>query len=99
MENGKDITGPYIGEKLEELKAFADSVIVRAEAAYRRRPENKHQIFLEHFRELNGRLAPGAIGPASAAAMPLLQDKQEELAAKLEYDLTGFLFGGFDPEG
>lgn len=96
LETGEDITGRYIAQRLKELEQLADKIIARAEAEYKHNPEKKDRIFVRHFDEIYEKLGQGSIGPATAAAGPLMQDKQERLAEKLDFDLTGFLFGAHE---
>ena len=79
--------------RLQELSVLADSFIEKAESEYKLNRTARNKIFLKYNDLLFEKLGQGSIGPVTAAAGPLLNKKQEELAAKLDFDLTGFLSG------
>ena len=87
-ETGKDITGKYISEKLEELDGIAEEIINRASEEYLNDPARKEEIYEQAYEEIHNRLGMGSIGPATAAAAPLMEEKKRKLARvmNVEYD-------------
>jgi hypothetical protein len=82
-ETGRDITAEHISRRLEELEAVADGIIRRAREIAEAAPERLREIYETAHWEIYERLGVGSIGPATAAAGPLLMDKQWELAEAL----------------
>jgi len=89
-ETGEDITEKVIAERLVELEKIADVMIADAVRKYKDDPSKKDQIFNDYYWVLHYKLGHGSIGPATAAAGPLLYAKQEVLAEKLEVDMEEF---------
>jgi hypothetical protein len=83
---GKDITGEYVREKLKELEIIGNKIIKSALYEYHKSPELKKEIYEKSYDELHQKLGMGSIGPATAAAGPLLNAKKEELASLLEIE-------------
>ncbi len=78
-----EATAAYVARRLRELAVEADDVIASAASAADRSPADLHEIYREAWWELHLRLGDGAIGPATAAAAPLLSEKQSVLATRL----------------
>ncbi len=86
LKTGKDITQEYVSSRLKELEELADKLIYVAVASYRTDPGNKKAIYEQTYWELHEQLGMGSIGPATAAAGPLLEDKKRTLAHNLDID-------------
>lgn len=82
-ETGRDITAEHISRRLEELDAVADGIIRRAREMAEAAPGRLREIYEAAHWEIYERLGVGSIGPATAAAGPLMMDKQWELAEAL----------------
>ena len=82
-ETGRDITAEHISRRLEELEAVADGIIRKAREMAEAAPGRLREIYETAHGEIYERLGVGSIGPATAAAGPLLMDKQWELAEAL----------------
>ncbi len=81
-ETGQDITGQYIREGLEKLKEIGHRLIETAQFLVERHPDWKENIY-EDFRDwLQIVIGQGSLGPATAAAAPLLRSLQEELTGR-----------------
>ena len=80
---GEDITGEYINERLEELKNEAKEIILSAFKRYQEHPEEKKAIYEKTHWKIHDRLGMGSIGPATAAAGPLMDEMKKKLAEKL----------------
>jgi hypothetical protein len=85
-ETGRDITGEYVRGKLEELDKIAEEIILDAVREYRNTPASKHKIYEQACEKIENRLGVGSIGPATAAAAPLMEEKLRALAEALEID-------------
>ena len=72
-------TSSYINDKLKELELVANELIKFAMWRWERNPNKKDNIFKETEEWLTQRIGHGSIGPATAAAEPLLREKLEEL--------------------
>ncbi len=83
-ETGKDITGEYINQRLEELDKIADVMIDKAFQDFRNNHSKKMEIYEETYWQIHEKLGMGSIGPATAAAGPLLENKKQKLAKVLE---------------
>jgi hypothetical protein len=83
-ETGRDITSKYISERLKKLEIIADNIIQLAQEEAEVTPEKVKEIYEWAYWELHNSLGMGSIGPATAAAGPLLSDKQIELADSLD---------------
>ena len=82
-ETGRDITSEHISRRLEELELLADGIIRRALVEAEAAPGRLREIYEAAHWEIYERLGVGSIGPATAAAGPLMMDKQWELAEAL----------------
>ena len=84
LKTGKDITGEYIGRRLKELEELADNMIISAknESKAKNSQETK-EIYEKTYWEIHEKLGMGSIGPATAAAGPLMYEKMEKLANEL----------------
>ena len=79
-------TSSYINDKLKELELVADELIKFAMWRWERNPKKKEIILKETEDWLNQRIGHGSIGPATAAAGPLLREKIEELRILFKKD-------------
>jgi len=84
IPNGEIQSKSYIEEKLEELSLISDELIKFAHWFWRRNPENKDLFLKETEAYLIQRVGHGSIGPATAAAEPLLDKKLKELNSIFE---------------
>ncbi len=84
LETGKDITGEYINQRLEELDKIADMMIDKALQDFRNNQGKKMEIYQEMYWQIHEKLGMGSIGPATAAAGPLMDEKKHKLAKVLE---------------
>jgi hypothetical protein len=75
LETGKDITGEYINQRLEELDKIADVMIDKALQDFRNNQGKKMEIYQEMYWQIHEKLGMGSIGPATAAAGPLWMKK------------------------
>ncbi len=81
-ETGRDITGQYIRDGLQKLEEIGHKLIETAEFLLKRHPDWKDKIY-EDFKDwLHIVVGQGSLGPATAAAGPLLAQMQEELAQR-----------------
>ena len=78
-ETGRDITAEHIAKRLKELEYMADEIISFAVWRWERNKEKKAEIFKETEEYLRERIGCGSIGPATAAAGPLMDAKIAEL--------------------
>ena len=85
---GKDITGEYINRRLKELEIVADEIIRNALNQFKENKEHKVNIYQKAYWEIHKKLGMGSIGPATAAAAPLMEKKKIKLATLLEIDLN-----------
>ncbi len=69
----------YIDNKLMELELIADEIIKFTEWRLQENPKDKAKILKETKQWLSMRIGQGSIGPATAAAGPLLDKKLKEL--------------------
>ena len=83
-KTGKDITGEYINQRLEELDKIADVMIDKAFQDFRNNNSKKMEIYEETYWQIHEKLGMGSIGPATAAAGPLMEEKKQKLAKVLE---------------
>ncbi|MFX0076813.1 MAG: hypothetical protein ACFE96_15320 [Candidatus Hermodarchaeota archaeon] len=88
---GSDITGEYINQRLKELNAIADKIIKSALEEYKMDQANKVKIYQKYFWEIHNNLGMGSIGPATAAAGPLMERKKKTLAKKLNIESEDLL--------
>ena len=80
---GKDITAEHIHERLIELEKVANEIILNAIEEFKGNSEKKQTVYEKFYWELHQKLGVGSIGPATAAAGPLMYSKMDELANKL----------------
>jgi len=83
LVTGEDITARYISKRLGELEALANTLIESAVEELTRDPANRNEIYERYESEMHERIGTGSIGPATAAAGPLLNAKKYELAQRL----------------
>lgn len=81
---GRDITGEYINNRLKELEQIADEIIRHAIIEYKNDKSKKNNIYQKAYWEIHDKLGMGSIGPATAAAGPLMEKKLRKLAIVLE---------------
>ena len=81
---GRDITGEYISNRLKELEKIADKIITQAKQEFESNKSNRKNIYKKAYWEIHEKLGMGSIGPATAAAGPLMEKKWQELACVLE---------------
>ncbi|MFX1237868.1 MAG: hypothetical protein ACFFAS_05165 [Promethearchaeota archaeon] len=80
---GKDITEGYIRERLKELSIIADQIIDFAIKEHNSKLAESFKIYQDAYWQIHQKLGMGSIGPATAAAGPLMNEKKKELARKL----------------
>jgi hypothetical protein len=80
LKTGRDITGEYITQRLRELETLADKIIHKAASDAETDPESKRKIYETTYWEIHERLGSGSIGPATAVAYGLMEEKKEKLA-------------------
>ena len=85
-ETGRDITGEVISSRLKELEIVAEDIINTALEEYKISPEKNKEIYEKYYWEIHQKLGVGSIGPATAAAGPLMYEKMEKLGKLLEID-------------
>ena len=83
-DTGKDITGEYINQRLEELDKIADLMIDKAIQDFRKDHNKKLAIYEKTYWQIHEKLGMGSIGPATAAAGPLMDSKKQKLAQLLD---------------
>jgi hypothetical protein len=71
LDTGEDITARYVSRRLRELEELALD------------PTRRDEIHQRYESEMHERIGVGSIGPATAAAGPLLGEKKRELAIRL----------------
>ena len=81
---GKDITSEHISQRILELEIIANDIIDKAINEYSINPDKKYSIYEKYYWEIHQKLGVGSIGPATAAAGPLMYSKMDDLAKKLE---------------
>ncbi len=81
---GRDITGEYINQRLKELEIVAEKIIQSALKEFKRDQSNKKKVYEKAYWEIHKELGMGSIGPATAAAGPLMEKKKQKLAKVLE---------------
>jgi len=80
---GRDITAEHIHQRLIELEKIAIDIVNKAIEEFKKNPDGKRVIYENYYWELHQKLGVGSIGPATAAAGPLMYSKMDELANKL----------------
>ncbi|MBD3256661.1 MAG: hypothetical protein GF383_16325 [Candidatus Lokiarchaeota archaeon] len=83
---GRDITGEYVSEKLIELEKIGDDVIGKALQEYHNDPNRNKEIFKKYNSFIHDRIGTGSIGPATAAAGPLMNQLILKLAQSLDIE-------------
>jgi hypothetical protein len=84
LETGRDITGEYIGRRLKELEELADNIILSAKNECKGKNLEETKLMYEKtYWEIHEKLGMGSIGPATAAAGPLMYEKLDQLAEEL----------------
>ena len=83
-DTGKDITGEYINQRLKELDKTADMIIDKAFQDFREDYNKKAEIYEKAYWQIHEKLGMGSIGPATAAAGPLMEEKKMKLAKVLK---------------
>jgi len=83
---GMDITVEHVEQRLKELETVADEIIKRAAEHCRKEPNKKPEIYEKAYWEIHEELGQGSIGPATAAAGPLMDAKKIKLAELLGVD-------------
>jgi len=83
-KTGRDITGEYINQRLKELEIIAEKIIQSALKEYGQEQGNRRKIYEKAYWEIHNELGMGSIGPATAAAGPLMEKKKQKLAKVLE---------------
>ena len=83
LDTGKDITGEYINQRLKELDKIADLMIDKAIQDFRKDHNKKLEIYKKVYWQIHEKLGMGSIGPATAAAGPLMESKKQKLAQLL----------------
>ncbi len=80
---GKDITSEVINQRLIELEKVANDIITNAIEEFKGNLDKKKKVYEKFYWEIHQKLGVGSIGPATAAAGPLMYSKMDELANKL----------------
>ena len=84
LKTGRDITGEYISRRLKELEELADNIISSAKNECKdKNPQETRKIYENTYWEIHEKLGMGSIGPATAAAGPLMYEKMNKLANQL----------------
>ena len=86
LDTGKDITGEYVSQRLKELDKIADMIIDKAFQDFQKDHNKNIDIYEEAYWQIHEKLGMGSIGPATAAAGPLMECKKQKLAQLLEID-------------
>ncbi|MHA1300559.1 MAG: hypothetical protein ACTSO9_14165 [Candidatus Helarchaeota archaeon] len=79
---GKDITAEVVAKRLGELEILANIIIEFALWRWEENGDKKMEILKETELYLRLRIGQGSIGPATAAAGPLMYEKIKELYEK-----------------
>ena len=77
---GRDITAEVIHRRLQELDVVGENIIKSALEELGQFPTKKREIYEKAHWELHEKIGTGSIGPATAAAGPLMYKKMEKLA-------------------
>ena len=80
---GKDITAEHIHQRLIELEKVANDIILNAIEESKGNSGKIKTVYEKFYWEIHQKLGVGSIGPATAAAGPLMYSKMDELANKL----------------
>jgi hypothetical protein len=81
---GRDITGEYVNQRLKVLENIAEKIVQNALKEYGQDRSKKLNIYHKAYWEIHNKLGMGSIGPATAAAGPLMEKKMQKLAKELE---------------
>ncbi len=81
---GRDITAEHINQRLKELEILANKIIENANEEFKNNPDKKRTVYKKYYWEIHQKLGVGSIGPATAAAGPLMYSKMDELGDNLE---------------
>ncbi|MBY9012132.1 MAG: hypothetical protein KGD70_07150 [Candidatus Lokiarchaeota archaeon] len=87
----RDITGEYINQRLKELEIVAEKIIQVALKEYMQDQSKKKNIYQKAYWKIHNELGMGFIGPATAAAGPLMEEKKHKLGEVLEIDYQDLL--------
>ena len=87
---GRDITGEYIKERLKELEILAEDIIQSALQEYKKDKSKNKDIYEKAYWKIHNELGMGSIGPATAAAGPLMEKKKQKLAELMEINSKDF---------
>jgi hypothetical protein len=77
---GRDITAEVVSTRLKELEVIADEMIKQAHDELEKDPSKRLDIYMRTYIKIHFKLGHGSIGPATAAAGPLMYAKLEELS-------------------
>ena len=91
LDTGKDITGEYVNQRLKELEKIADLIIDKALQDFRKDHNKKAEIYEQSYWQIHEKLGMGSIGPATAAAGPLMDSKKQKLAQLLDIDANDMI--------
>jgi hypothetical protein len=86
---GRDVTAEYVESRLIELENLANVIINFALWRKERNPDKEEEIFKETEEYLRLRIGHGSIGPATAAAGPLMMEKLKTLHELFGLELEG----------
>jgi len=84
LTTGRDITAEVVSTRLQELEVLADEMIQQAREELEKDPSRRFEIYKDTFIKIHFKLGHGSIGPATAAAGPLMYSKLEELSLLFE---------------
>lgn len=91
-KTGSDITGEYISNRLKELETEAEAIIKYAISELAANPIKKLDIYEKTYWLIHERLGMGSIGPATAAAGPLMAQMKQKLAEALRIDDNDIIY-------
>ena len=80
---GRDITNEHIKQRLIELEKIANDIIINAIEESKGNQDKIKKVYEKFYWKIHQKLGIGSIGPATAAAGPLMYSKMDELADKL----------------
>ncbi|NVM18799.1 MAG: hypothetical protein HWN80_13875 [Candidatus Lokiarchaeota archaeon] len=76
---GRDITGEFINQRLIELESVAEKIIQTALKEFKQDQSNRKKVYEKAYWKIHSELGTGSIGPATAAAGPLMEKKKTEI--------------------
>ncbi|MHA1460678.1 MAG: hypothetical protein ACTSO8_04270, partial [Promethearchaeota archaeon] len=76
--------GEYINQRLIELEIVADKIIQSALKEFKQDQSLRKKIYQKAYWKIHNELGMGSIGPATAAAGPLMEREKQKLAEVLE---------------